>query len=83
MYKGVLKISYDRGYVVQTKSLLLEGSSTAAEVVCQLFEALGLRGDPEDYALEERNIVTGGKRGGGEEGVGGSRAGLVCWHARN
>lgn len=40
--------------------MLLENTTTAADAVVQLFEALGLRGSPTDYALEERNIVTGG-----------------------
>ena len=61
-YKGIVKVTYDRGYALQTKSLLLQNTSTAYEAVEQLFEALGLRGDPKDYALEERNILTGGKR---------------------
>ena len=58
----MLKVSFDRGYAMQTKSLLVESTTTAAEVVEQLFDALGLRGSPSDYALEERNIMTGGMR---------------------
>lgn len=46
---------------MQTKSLLLENTTTAADAIVELFDALGLRGSPSDYALEERNIVTGGK----------------------
>ena len=53
-------MTYDRGYALQTKSLLMENTTTTADAVVQLFEALGLRGSPSDYALEERNIVTGG-----------------------
>jgi hypothetical protein len=60
VYKGIVKVTYDRGYALQTKSLLLENTTTTASAVVQLFEALGLRGSPSDYALEERNIVTGG-----------------------
>ena len=60
MYKGVVKVTYDRGYATQTKSLLLESTTTAAETVAQLFHSLGLRGTPMDYALEERNVRTGG-----------------------
>ena len=60
MYKGIVKVTYDRGYALQTKSLLMENTTTTADAVVQLFEALGLRGSPSDYALEERNIVTGG-----------------------
>ena len=55
-------MTYDRGYALQTKSILVESNTTAAEVVEQLSEALGLRGTPSDYALEERNVMTGGKR---------------------
>ena len=61
VYKGIVKVTYDRGYALQTKSLLMENTTTTADAVVQLFEALGLRGSPSDYALEERNIVTGGK----------------------
>lgn len=60
VFKGVLKVTYDRGYALQTKSILVESNTTAAEVVEQLSEALGLRGTSSDYALEERNIMTGG-----------------------
>lgn len=60
VYKGVIKVNYDRGYALQTKSLLLENVTTAAEAVEQLFDALGLRGSPTDYALEEHNALTGG-----------------------
>ena len=60
MYKGVVKVTYDRGYATQTKSLLLESTTTASETVAQLIEGLGLRGMPSDYALEERNLRTGG-----------------------
>lgn len=59
VYKGVVKVSYDRGYALQTKSLLVKSSTTASEVVEQLFDALGLRGSPTDYALEEHNTRTG------------------------
>ena len=60
MYKGVIKVTYDRGYAVQTKSLLLESTTTASETVSQLVDGLNLRGSPSDYALEERNLRTGG-----------------------
>lgn len=56
-----MKVTYDRGYAIQTKSLLLENTTTADEAIEQLFEALGLPGNPKDYALEERNIMTGGE----------------------
>ncbi len=61
VYKGIVKVTYDRGYALQTKSLLLENVTTAYQAVEQLFEALGLRGAPKDYALEERNVLTGGE----------------------
>ena len=61
VYKGIVKVTYDRGYALQTKSLLLENTTTAADAVVQLFDALGLRGKPTDYALEEHNIMTGGE----------------------
>ena len=60
MYKGVVKVTYDRGYAVQTKSLLLESTTTASETVAQLIQGLELRGTPLDYALEEKNTRTGG-----------------------
>ena len=60
MYKGVVKVTFDRGYAVQTKSLLLESTTTAGETVGQLIGGMGLRGTPADYALEERNKRTGG-----------------------
>lgn len=59
-FKGVLKVRFDRGYVVQTKSLLLESSCTASGAVATLHSSLGLRGAPSDYALEECNGLTGG-----------------------
>lgn len=64
MYKGIVKVTYDRGYALQTKSLLLKNTTTTREAVEQLFEALGLRGNPKDYALEERNVLTGGTKTG-------------------
>lgn len=77
VYKGIIKVTYDRGYALQTKSLLVESTTTVAEAVVQLFRALGLRGAPVDYALEERNIMTGGGEGEGEgiEKEGGSKGG--------
>ena len=60
MYKGVLKITYDRGYVLQTKSVLTESNSTVEEVIDQLIDALGLTGSCDDYVLEERNLISNG-----------------------
>ncbi|XP_064382815.1 uncharacterized protein LOC135331544 [Halichondria panicea] len=59
VYKGVVKVTYDRGYALQTKSLLVENVTTTSEAVEQLFDALGLRGNPSDYAMEEHNLMTG------------------------
>lgn len=63
VYKGVLKVTYDRGYVLQTKSVLTESTSTVEEVIDQLIDALGLTGSCDDYVLEERNLLTHGKSG--------------------
>ena len=64
-------MTYDRGYTLQTKSLLLESTTTVSETVAQLFDTLSLRGSPADYALEQRNSRTGGEHRGfmGEEGT--------------
>lgn len=61
VYKGVLKVTYDRGFVLQTKSVLTESTSNVVEVIEQLIDALGLTGSCEDYVLEERNLMTSGK----------------------
>ena len=61
-YKGVLKITYDRGYAVQTKSMLVESTTTAIELIEQLIDTLGLTGGAEDYVLEERNLMTHGEQ---------------------
>ena len=60
-YKGILKITYDRGYAVQTKSMLVESTTTAMELIEQLIDTLGLTGGAEDYVLEERNLMTNGE----------------------
>ena len=62
-YKGILKITYDRGYAVQTKSMLVESTTTAIELIEQLIDTLGLTGGAEDYVLEERNLMTSGESG--------------------
>ena len=59
VYKGVLKVTYDRGYALQTKSLLVENSTTSGDVVDQLYDAFRLKGNPTDFALEECNLMTG------------------------
>ena len=53
-------MTYDRGYVLQTKSVLTESTSTVEEVIDQLIDALGLTGSCDDYVLEERNLMTHG-----------------------
>lgn len=53
-------MTYDRGYALQTKSLLVGSDTTAEEVIDQLIDALGLTGSPDDYILEERNHLTQG-----------------------
>ena len=59
-HRGIIKVSYDLGYATQTKSLLVEGHTTAKAVVEQLFEQLRLGGAAIDYCLEERNHMSGG-----------------------
>lgn len=59
-HHGIIKVSYDLGYATQTKSLLVEGHTTAKDVVEQLFEQLKLGGSAADYCLEERNHMSGG-----------------------
>ncbi len=62
-YGLVVKIVFSKAVydALQTKSILMESTTSSAEVVEQLFESLGLRGSSSDYALEERNLMTGGK----------------------
>jgi 2C-methyl-D-erythritol 2,4-cyclodiphosphate synthase len=58
IYRGILKVTYDRGYAIQTKSMLVGSDSTAEDLIEQLIDSLGLTGSAEDYILEERNYMT-------------------------
>lgn len=59
-HRGIIKVSYDLGYATQTKSLLVEGNTTAKDVVEQLFDQLRLGGAAAEYCIEERNHMSGG-----------------------
>lgn len=58
VYRGVIRITYDRGYAIQTKSMLVGSDSVTEDLIRQLIEVLGLSGKPEEYVLEERNHST-------------------------
>lgn len=51
-------MTYDRGYAIQTKSVLVESTLTAEDLIDQLIDSLGLTGGVDDYILEERNHMT-------------------------
>lgn len=59
MYKGVIKVIYDRGFALQSKAVLVESTTTISQVIEYATEALNLPGGPDDYALEERDILAG------------------------
>lgn len=61
VYRGVIRITYDRGYAIQTKSMLVGSDSVTEDLIRQLIEVLGLSGKPEEYVLEERNHSTHSK----------------------
>lgn len=61
MYKGIIKVVYDRGFALQSKAVLVESITTVAQVVQHATQALNLAGTPDDYALEERDILAGSK----------------------
>ena len=61
MYKGILNVVYDSGYALQSKAVLVESVTTVAEVIEQVVEALQLLGGSENYALEERDVLSGSK----------------------
>ena len=61
MYKGIIKVVYDRGFALQSKAVLVESTTTVAQVVQHATQALNLAGAPDDYALEERDIIAGSK----------------------
>ena len=56
-----MKITYDRGYAIQTKSLLVGNNTSSEELIDQLICSLGLTGCVEDYVLQEKNHLTHGK----------------------
>lgn len=56
-----MKITYDRGYAIQTKSLLVGNNMSSEELIDQLIGSLGLTGCVEDYVLQEKNHLTHGK----------------------
>ena len=59
MYKGIIKVIYDRGFALQSKAVLVESVTTVAQVIQHATEAFNLLGAPDDYALEERDILGG------------------------
>lgn len=59
VYKGIIKVVYDRGFALQSKAILVESVTTVAQVIQHATEAFNLIGVPEDYALEERDILVG------------------------
>ena len=61
MYKGIIKVVYDRGFALQSKAVLVESTTTVAQVIQHATEVLNLVGVPDDYALEERDILAGSK----------------------
>ena len=61
VYKGIIKVVYDRGFALQTKAVLVESTTSVAQVVQHTIEALNLPGGSDDYALEERDILAGSK----------------------
>ena len=50
---------HDSGFALQSKAVLVESTTTVAHVVQQATEAFNLPGGPDDYALEERDILAG------------------------
>jgi len=63
IYKGIIKVVYDRGFALQSKAVLVESTTTVAEVVQHVTQALNLMGGADDYALEERDILAGSECG--------------------
>ena len=59
MYKGIINVVYDSGYALQSKAVLVESITTVAQVIEQVVEALKLLGGPDNYALEERDALSG------------------------
>lgn len=54
---------YDSGFALQSKAVLVESTTTVAEVVQQVTQALNLIGGANGYALEERDILAGSECG--------------------
>lgn len=50
---------YDRGFALQSKAVLVESTTTVEQVVQHVTDAFNLIGGPDDYALEERDILAG------------------------
>lgn len=50
---------HDSGYALQSKTVLVESTTTVAQVVEKATEAFNLMGGADDYALEERDILAG------------------------
>ena len=50
---------HDSGFALQSKAVLVESTTTVAEVVQQATEAFNLVGGADDHALEERDILAG------------------------
>ena len=55
-----MKFTYDRGYAIQTKSMLVGSDLSTDDVIDQLIDSLGLTGSVDDYELEEINHMTQG-----------------------
>lgn len=56
-----MKITYDCGYAIQTKSLLVDSNTSSEELIDRLIDCLGLTGRVEEYVLQEKNHLTHGK----------------------
>lgn len=50
-----MKITYDRGFAIQTKSILAGSNVTTSKIIEKLIINMGLSGTVDDYVLEERN----------------------------
>lgn len=59
IYKGIIKVVYDSGFALQSKAVLVESVTTVAQVIQHVAQAFNLKGHPDDYAIEERDILAG------------------------